>query len=205
MAQQFINLGTNPSDGSGDGLRTALGKVNDNFAEVYEGLAGKVDASAIDAEASARATAVTNEANARAAADTTLQGHIDAKAPRLRMVMLPGGSTQVTVDDLDATIFTDAYSDGPAQINLPLFADAFAHGGAVRVVAGRDWVDGQTFVSVYPQSSEWSPNRFLVGSQVLFSLYSTGKGDSLELVPVVINGVNYWQVTQFGGLWQDRD
>jgi hypothetical protein len=37
MAQQQINLGTVPNDGTGDPLRTAMDKVNDNFAELYGG------------------------------------------------------------------------------------------------------------------------------------------------------------------------
>jgi len=39
MAKQTINLGTAVNDGSGDPLRTAFDKVNDNFTEVY-GLLG---------------------------------------------------------------------------------------------------------------------------------------------------------------------
>ena len=35
MAQQQINLGTVPNDGTGDPLRTAMDKVNDNFTELY--------------------------------------------------------------------------------------------------------------------------------------------------------------------------
>jgi len=344
MAKQTINIGTTPSDGTGDSAHAAFAKTNANFTEVYEQLEGVATSGAI-------ATAVGNEATARANADNLKQdksslgadvaatvhtatakttpvdadeiGLLDSQAsfgrkkltwasiktalgslfaalthasrhksggsdaikidelaagatggtaldasttvhglmghgdkaklngiannannyslpvanagviggvkateggagqfvtginsdgnlafgsvPRLRTVMLPGGPTNVTVGDLDATVFTDAFSDGAAQIVLPLFADAFAQGGAVRVIAGREWVDGNTFVSVYPQSSEWSPNRFLIGAQVLFSLYSTGKGDFLELLPVTIDGTNYWQVVQFSGLWQDRD
>jgi len=34
MAIQIINIGTNPNDGTGDDLRTAFDKVNDNFAEL---------------------------------------------------------------------------------------------------------------------------------------------------------------------------
>jgi len=34
MAIQTINIGTNPNDGTGDDLRTAFDKVNDNFAEL---------------------------------------------------------------------------------------------------------------------------------------------------------------------------
>ena len=35
MAQQTINIGTNPNDGTGDPLRTAFDKTNDNFTELY--------------------------------------------------------------------------------------------------------------------------------------------------------------------------
>ena len=34
MAIQTINIGTNPNDGTGDDLRTAFDKVNDNFTEL---------------------------------------------------------------------------------------------------------------------------------------------------------------------------
>ena len=35
MAQQIVNLGTTANDGTGDPLRTAFDKANDNFVEVY--------------------------------------------------------------------------------------------------------------------------------------------------------------------------
>lgn len=35
MANQVINIGAAPDDGSGDPLRTAFDKVNDNFSELY--------------------------------------------------------------------------------------------------------------------------------------------------------------------------
>lgn len=35
MAQQTINIGSSANDGTGDQLRTAFDKVNDNFDEVY--------------------------------------------------------------------------------------------------------------------------------------------------------------------------
>ena len=35
MAQQIINIGAAPNDGTGDPLRTAFDKVNDNFTEAY--------------------------------------------------------------------------------------------------------------------------------------------------------------------------
>ena len=38
MAKQTIGIGTNPNDGSGDPLRTAGTKINDNFSEIYSAL-----------------------------------------------------------------------------------------------------------------------------------------------------------------------
>ena len=35
MAQQILNIGTNANDGTGDNLRTAMIKVNENFTEVF--------------------------------------------------------------------------------------------------------------------------------------------------------------------------
>lgn len=40
MAQQTINIGATANDGTGDQLRTAFDKVNDNFVEVYTELGG---------------------------------------------------------------------------------------------------------------------------------------------------------------------
>jgi len=42
MAQQTINIGTTANDGTGDPLRTAFDKVNDNFTELYSDDAGDV-------------------------------------------------------------------------------------------------------------------------------------------------------------------
>jgi hypothetical protein len=37
MAKQTVNIGTTANDGTGDDLRTAMDKLNDNFDEVYAG------------------------------------------------------------------------------------------------------------------------------------------------------------------------
>lgn len=39
MSQQIIDIGTGPSAGDGDPLRTAFNKINNNFSEVYSNLA----------------------------------------------------------------------------------------------------------------------------------------------------------------------
>ena len=35
MTQQLINIGALPNDGTGDPLRDAYSKINDNFTELY--------------------------------------------------------------------------------------------------------------------------------------------------------------------------
>ena len=35
MAKQTINIGSSANDGTGDPLRTAFDKINDNFTELY--------------------------------------------------------------------------------------------------------------------------------------------------------------------------
>jgi hypothetical protein len=42
MAKQTINIGTTANDGTGDPLRTAFDKINDNFTELYTDDAGDV-------------------------------------------------------------------------------------------------------------------------------------------------------------------
>ncbi len=39
MAKQHVNIGTTPNDGTGDQLRDAVDKINDNFIEIYAGIA----------------------------------------------------------------------------------------------------------------------------------------------------------------------
>ena len=36
MAQQIINVGSQPDNGDGDPLRTAFVKTNENFTEIYQ-------------------------------------------------------------------------------------------------------------------------------------------------------------------------
>lgn len=43
MAKQTINIGTTANDGTGDPLRTAFDKINDNFTELYNDDAGDVN------------------------------------------------------------------------------------------------------------------------------------------------------------------
>jgi len=66
MAQQTINIGTVANDGTGDPLRTAFDKVNDNFTELYADDAGDVNSvnagTGISVDQTTGAVTVTNSA-----------------------------------------------------------------------------------------------------------------------------------------------
>ena len=43
MAQQTVGIGSSANDGTGDPLRTAFTKINENFTEVYASLGMDTD------------------------------------------------------------------------------------------------------------------------------------------------------------------
>ena len=55
MAKQTINIGTTANDGTGDPIRTAFDKANDNFTELYDGAGGVADGSVTTAKLAADA------------------------------------------------------------------------------------------------------------------------------------------------------
>jgi hypothetical protein len=66
MAKQVINIGTTANDGTGDPLRSAFDKVNDNFTELYTDDAGDVNSvnagTGISVNSTTGAVTVTNSA-----------------------------------------------------------------------------------------------------------------------------------------------
>src|SRR5262245_52166330 len=71
MAQEVINLGTNPNDGSGELLRTGGQKINSNFTELYALLSDTINAGAV----AYNFLGATNEQRiSLAEADAVLQG-----------------------------------------------------------------------------------------------------------------------------------
>ena len=60
MAYQSINIGSAANDGTGDPLRTAFDKINDNFTEIYTELGG-TSLSSLQLSGNALISDVTNE------------------------------------------------------------------------------------------------------------------------------------------------
>ena len=77
MAKQTINIGTSPNDGTGDALRNAFDKTNDNFTELYNGAGGVADGAVTTAKLAADAVDGTKIADDSINSEHYVDGSID--------------------------------------------------------------------------------------------------------------------------------
>ena len=107
MAKQAIGIGTSANDGTGDPLRTAMDKTNDNFNEVYA-LFGDGSTLAIsgDATVSAGALTIANDAveNAMIADNAVKYDQLGVECTDIQAL------SGTTVDWSQATVFTKTIS-----------------------------------------------------------------------------------------------
>lgn len=129
MAQQVLNAGTIDNDGTGDPLRTAAGKINDNFTELYSGMSGQrvVFVATQDSVDGAKALAgvtrilpASGAAGLAAKLKTIIEGN-------QYVICLPGPTPLVLDAALDAAPPDDAVHDWGGLKLIP--NDAEANGG----------------------------------------------------------------------------
>ena len=77
MAKQTINIGTTANDGTGDTVRAAFDKSNDNFTELYNGGGGVADAAVTTAKLAADAVDGTKIADDAIDSEHYTDGSID--------------------------------------------------------------------------------------------------------------------------------
>lgn len=108
MAQQTINIGAAPNDGTGDKLRIAGDKINDNFTEVYAAVAGKANTShthatsevtGLDAALAAKLVAASNLSDVANAATARTNLGAKASAPAIQSVTSSATVTPTFADD----------------------------------------------------------------------------------------------------------
>ena len=86
MAKQTINIGSSANDGTGDPLRTAFDKINDNFTELYNASPATAQVTISGNQISA------NESNADLVLSGSGTGDVVAGAVRIH-------GTSITSDD----------------------------------------------------------------------------------------------------------
>ena len=92
MTQQSINIGSAANDGTGDPLRTAFDKINDNFNEIYDKLGG-ASLSNITLSGSTITNTVTN-------GDLTIETNGTGKVIINDGLAKPGDIVQVKITDV---------------------------------------------------------------------------------------------------------
>ena len=94
MAKQTINIGTNQDDGTGDLLRVAFNKVNENFTEIYNELGGS-SLSSLSFNANVISTDTTNQDIVLSPSGT---GEVDISADTLiRGALVVTGQSRSTI------------------------------------------------------------------------------------------------------------
>lgn len=101
MAKQTINIGTSANDGTGDPLRTAFDKINDNFDELYTDDAG--DVGSITGGTGITASASTGDVTLSVTDNGV--GH-DQLSSRYTESSAVTSATAITIDTSSADVFT---------------------------------------------------------------------------------------------------
>lgn len=110
MAKQVIGIGTTANDGTGDPIRTAFDKANDNFTELYDG-AGVADDSITYAKLADEFTTV----DALTAAATVDIDFADAQVYTLTITE----ATEITFSNVSTGMVKDIIVTGDFGLTLP--------------------------------------------------------------------------------------
>jgi len=146
MAQQTINIGATANDGTGDQLRTAFDKVNDNFVEIYTELGG----TSLSNVKITGNTISTDDTNGNLTLDPNGTGTIVlANATTASSTLTVTGATTVNggfaAAGTSGTFITFSAADATPTV---AGGNLFKSGGAVTVTDFDDGVAGQTITVI---------------------------------------------------------
>src|SRR5210317_529839 len=131
MAKQTINIGTSANDGTGDPLRSAMDKANDNFTELYNGAGGVADGAITTAKLAA--DAVDSDKIADGSIDTV---HIaDSQITNAKMADDAVDSAKITDGAIDTVHIADD------NITFDKLADRYTAKGDKSDTSGTDSID----------------------------------------------------------------
>jgi hypothetical protein len=128
MAQQTINIGTAPNDGTGDKLRVAGDKINDNFAELYAEVAGKLDDSQLDTD-----TSLAANSDAKIATQKAVKAYVDASAGGNAWTLVDQSGDPIEVEEASWTWSTNVTEVAFTGLDNASEILVYAHGVAVSV------------------------------------------------------------------------
>lgn len=169
MAKQTIGIGTLANDGTGDPLRTAGTKINENFSELYLAQTASVYVSKAGSDAS--------DGLNPALPKLTLSAAVTAAA-----ALIAGGATAVRVEVQDGGTYTEAAQIEVAA-NIHVIAHAATFVGTVSVAANASFTIDKHFA---PENSATMAEHAggSAGAAIYVANISDGRGTGGALTGV---------------------
>jgi len=161
MARQTINIGTTANDGTGDPLRTAFDKINDNFAELY---GGDDEASTILEHDTAPKLAANLDVNNFQITSDVTNGNINIQ---------PNGTGNVSIGAIQFKGTTLSSSDSTTvNINEGLVVDGTLNAsGAATLSTSLALATGSTVTGIADEDNMASDSASLLATQQSIKAY----------------------------------
>lgn len=142
MAQQLINTGTAPNDGTGDTVKTSFTKANANFTELYGAVAAIPATLLLPPQGRLTLQSATPVMTTTQSAKTTIY----YTPYRGDTLPLYNGAAMVTTQFSELSVATTDTSKNPAAIGASKVNDWFVwlDGSTLRISHGPDWTNDTT-------------------------------------------------------------
>ena len=196
MAKQTVNIGSAANDGTGDPLRTAFDKINDNFTELYSDDAGDVNSVngatgtvVLDSDDIAEGTTNEYYTEAKVSANTSVVANT-AKVTNATHTGDVTGSTALTIandvidyDKLGAEFtttaaVTTALDFGAAQIfTKTMTADTTFTYSNVGIGMVKDFILTGAFVPTFPSGTKTVAGTYDGSVSNLIQIVAVASGD----------------------------
>ena len=179
MAQQSINIGSAANDGTGDPLRTAFDKINDNFTEIYTELGGS-SLSSLKLSGNALISDVTNEdinITPNGTGNVVINANLEVKGDSTQLA-----TTNITIED--NLLELSKNNSGGADIDAGILIQ--------RATAGNNaafyWNEGDDKFKAVLTTSGGDVSGVTDTSQA--TIVATIEGDSATITTVNTNTLN---------------
>ena len=157
MAKQTINIGSSANDGTGDPLRTAFTKINENFTELY---GGDSDASTVLEHDSAPKLAGNLDTNNNSITTDVTNGNVTLTSNGTGSIVLNSikikGTTLSSDDSTAISVNESLIVDGTASVSGALSSAtslALATGATVTGIADEDDMSSDSATLLATQQS----------------------------------------------------
>lgn len=183
MTRQNIAIGSTANDGTGDTLRAAGTKINENFVEVYRRLGG--DSNTLSTQITLEDSSIVFEGSASDAHETRL-AVVNPTADRL--VQLPDGSGVVVLDASTNTLTNKTLTE--PTIYRPIIQQSINDSNGNILINLTSTASAVNNITITNQSTTNTPSIGASGDSANLNLDITGKGTgSVDIQKIALSSV----------------